>query len=445
MKQKFLKYISNNGLFSKNDSILIAVSGGLDSVVLLDLLFKTNFSISIAHCNFQLRGNESDEDEEFVKTLGKNYNLKTFVKTCNAAEYAKTNKLSIQESARELRYTWFEKILTENGFNKLAVAHHFDDNLETFFINFSRGSGLGGLKGIPVKNARIVRPLMFASRNQIEEYAIENNIDFREDSSNKSNKYLRNNLRHKLIPTLKKVLANSDAEMQKSMDHLAQDRMLFEQMLDEKRKTILEKQGQQIAIDKNGLLKLRPLGAWLYYLLKPFGFVRGLTDEITSAIEQNKSGKQFFSSTHRLITDRDKLFLNSISEILDNQEYVIKQGEKEIKQPIKLTFSIVENNTDFKIEKKKDIAHFDFDKLSFPLRLRRWKKGDRFHPFGMKGSKLLSDYFIDEKLNLLEKENIWLLVSGDKIIWVVGMRTSDLFKLEASSKKVLNINFRKHS
>ena len=192
----------------------------------------------------------------------------------------------------------------------------------------------------------------------------------------------------------------------------------------------------EIAIDKNGLLKLRPLDSWLYYLLKPFGFVRGLTDEITSAIEQNKSGKQFFSNTHRLFTDRDKLFLNLISEILDSNEYIIKQGEKEINQPIKLTFSIVENNADFKIEKKKDIAHFDLDKLSFPLRLRRWKKGDRFHPFGMKGSKLLSDYFIDEKLNLLEKENIWLLVSDDEIIWVVGMRTSEKFKISGETKVV---------
>ena len=445
MIQKLLKYISNHGLFTNKDNILIAVSGGLDSVALLDLLFKTGFNISIAHCNFQLRGSESDADEEFVRSLGKKYNVKTFVKTCDAAEFAKTNKLSIQESARELRYKWFEDILTENKFDKLAIAHNSDDNLETFFINFSRGSGLGGLKGIPVKNAKIVRPLMFASRKQIEEYALENNIDFREDSSNKSDKYLRNNLRHNVIPTLKKVLANSDAEMQKSIDYLAQDRMLFEQMLEEKRKTILHKQGQQIVIDKKALLNLKPLEVWMYYILKPFGFVRGLTDEITNAIEQNKSGKQFFSSTHRLVTDRDKLFLNPISEISDSQEYEIKQGENKIDKPIKLTFSIVENNADFKIEKKKDIAYFDFDKLNFPLVLRRWKKGDSFQPFGMKGHKLLSDYFIDEKLSLLQKENIWLLGSKKEIIWVVGMRTSDLFKLNPDSKKVLKIGFSNYS
>jgi len=445
VKEEFLKYISKNKLFEKKDKILVAISGGLDSVVLLDLLFKSGFKISVAHCNFQLRGKESDMDEEFVKELSKKYKIECFIKICNAADYAKIKKLSIQESARELRYKWFEQILIENKFNKLAVGHHFDDNLETFFINFSRGSGLSGLKGIPLINENIVRPLLYASRGEIEKYAEENNLKYREDSSNKSEKYLRNKLRHNLLPNFIEILGGSDETLKKSMSYLAEDELIFNQIMEQKRSEIIKENDGYLLIEKSKLLSLSPINTWVYYLLKPFGYSRAITDDISEGLKNDNNGKTYFSQSHRLITDRDKLFLNPISEMLDSQEYIIKQGAKEINQPIKLTFSIVENNVDFKIEKKTDIAYFDFDKLSFPLRLRRWKKGDRFHPFGMQGSKLLSDYFIDQKLSLPQKENLWLLVSKEEIIWVVGMRTSDLFKLDAGNKKVLSINFRKNS
>lgn len=439
MEEQFLKYVSSNSLFDKGDKILIAVSGGLDSVVLLDLLFKTGFNISIAHCNFQLRGQESDMDEEFVRNLGKNYKLKIFVKICDAEEYAKENKLSIQESARELRYKWFKQISIENKFDKLAVAHHFDDNLETFFINFSRGSGLSGLKGIPVKNETIVRPLMFASRKEIEEYANENKLKFREDSSNSSDKYLRNNLRHNLLPGFLEILGGSNETLRKSMAYLAEDELLFEQLIQQKRQEIIEESDGFQFMKKSKLLSLSPLKAWVYYLLKPFGFSRSVTDDISVGLLENNTGKNYFSSTYRIISDREKLIITTQKPNTKSQVLKIDEGESEIVSPIHFQISTFSKPDDFRIKKENEIAYFDFDKLKFPLTLRSWETGDRFKPFGMKGSKLLSDFFIDEKLSLLEKENIWLLESDEEIIWVVGLRTSDNFKIINNTKVVYKI------
>ena len=429
-------------LFDKNDKLLVAVSGGIDSVVLLHLLLELKFDVAIAHCNFHLRGSESDGDENFVRSLGKKYNIETFVKECDAGEYATQNKISIQESARELRYHWFEELLRGKGFDKLLVGHHFDDNLETFLINFSRASGLSGLRGIPIENERIVRPLMLASRGQIEKYAAEYNLDFREDSSNKSDKYLRNTLRHNVIPSLKTALNDSVTGMEKSLEYLAEDEMLFEQMMDEKRKIIIEEGESQIVIDKKKLQAMSPLKVWLYYLLKPYGFPRGLTDEIAVAIEDNKSGRQFFSPTHRLVTDREKIFLNVLTDSNELEECSIEEGVDEILNPLHLYFSILNISQDFIIDTNPLTAQLDYNKLKFPLTLRKWRTSDSFHPLGMKGSKLLSDFFIDNKLSIPDKENIWLLVSGSQIVWVVGMRISEKFKVEKSSSVVLKIEWK---
>lgn len=439
MLKQLLKFVSGNSLFVKGDKILIAVSGGLDSVVLLDMLFKTGFNINIAHCNFQLRGQESDMDEEFVRNLGKNYKLKTFVKICDASEYAKTNKLSIQESARELRYHWFKEISLKNKFDKIVVAHHFDDNLETFFINFSRGSGLSGLKGIPVKNDNIVRPLMFASRKEIEVYAKENKLKFREDSSNSSDKYLRNNLRHNLLPGFLKILGGSNETLRKSMAYLAEDELLFEQFILQKRQEIIEESDGFQFIKKSKLLSLSPLKTWVYYLLKPFGFSRSVTDDISVGLLENNTGKNYFSSTHRILSDREKLIITTQKQKIKPQVLTIEESELEILSPIHFQISTFSKPDNFRIKKDNKIAYFDFDKLKFPLTLRKWETGDRFKPFGMKGSKLLSDFFIDEKLSIFEKEKIWLLESDKDIIWVVGLRTSDKFKIKNNTKVVYQV------
>jgi len=439
VKEKFLKYIESGQLLDKSHGILVALSGGIDSVVLVHLLYETGFEFCIAHCNFQLRGKESDKDEVFVRSIGEKYNLKTFIKECNAEDYAKTNKISIQESARELRYDWFEQISIENNLDKILVAHHFDDNLETFFINFSRGSGLSGLKGIPVKNDKIIRPLMFASRKEIVSYAKENQLKFREDSSNASDKYLRNNLRHNLLPGFLEILGGSNETLRKSMSYLAEDELLFEQLLNQKRQKIIEKGKGYKFVEKEKLLLLSPLKAWVYYLLKPFSFSRSVSDDISASLTENKSGKNFFSGSHRLLIDRDKLIIipNKPSEI--ESEFEIRESDIKLFSPLQLDISSYSKQDDFSISKGKNTGYFDMDKLMFPLILKKWETGDRFHPFGMKGSKLLSDYFVDEKLSLIEKENIWLVVSGKEIVWVVGMRTSDKFKITEQTKTVYRI------
>lgn len=440
MKDRLTEYINRNNLFNKDQKILVALSGGIDSVILLDLLFKTGFTISIAHCNFHLRGDESNQDEQFVRNLGINYNLTTFVNNCNAAEYAKNNKISIQESARELRYDWFEKLLVEHDFDKVAVGHHFDDNLETFFINFSRASGLTGLKGIPVKNNNIVRPLMFASRNEIEEYCKKNNLQYRNDSSNASLKYLRNKLRHQLIPKFTEIIGGSTKTLKKSMDFLIEDNLVFDQLLDEKRKFLTKKDKNSIYFLRKDLIDLHPIETWLYYLLKPYNFTRFVSNEISNAITEENSGKEFYSKSHWLFTNNEKVIISELKNDKNESYYLINKDTVILSEPINLELFKLSNSKDFKIEKKNNISFFDFDKLTFPLKIRKWKKGDRFKPFGMKGSKLLSDYFIDQKLNLLEKENIWIITSNEEIIWVIGMRTSDKYKITKQTTNILKIS-----
>lgn len=440
MKERFIEYINSNDLFKKDHKILLALSGGIDSVALLDLLFKSNYSITIAHCNFHLRGDESNQDEEFVRKLGEKYNLKIFVHNCYAAEYAKINKISIQESARELRYDWFEELLTEHDFDKIAVAHHFDDNLETFFINFSRASGINGLRGIPVKNNNIVRPLMFARRNDIEEYCKINNLQYRNDSSNSSLKYLRNKLRHQLIPKFTEIIGGSTKTLQKSMDFLVEDNLIFDQLLDEKRKLLTKKDKGSIYFLRDEILGLKPIETWLYYLLKPYNFTRFVSNEISNAIKEENSGKEFYSKSHWLFTNNEKIIISELTNKKNKSDYFIEKETVILSEPINLEFFNISNSKDFKIEKKNNLAFFDKDKLSFPLILRKWRKGDRFKPFGMKGSKLLSDYFTDQKLNLLEKENVWVLASKEEIIWVIGMRTSDKYKITNQTNNILKIS-----
>lgn len=437
MKSRLLEYNSLNKLFHKNDELLLAISGGIDSMVLLDLFYKAGVTISLAHCNFGLRGEESDLDEAFIRSIAKKYKIKLFVKQCNTLEYARINKKSIQESARELRYNWFNKLLFDNEFDKIAVAHHFDDNLETFFINFSRGSGLNGLKGIPIINGNIIRPLMCFTRSEIEEYSNNNNLEYREDSSNKSDKYLRNNIRHKLIPTLSEVIGKSNS-IKKSMSYLAEDNLLFNQLMNEKRDALIDQidNNHQVTISK--LLSLSPIQSWTYYLLKPYNFSRIVCDEISNGLQILHSGKTFFSSTHRLIIDRNLLIISKLERDLF-KECFIEEQTKTINYPIKIDICSFENTKEFKIDTSKHIAYFDFNKLKFPLKIRRWEKGDKFKPLGMKGSKLVSDYFIDEKLNLAEKENVNLILSGEDIIWIVGFRTSDKYKLSDKTKFVYQI------
>ncbi len=438
MLKAFNTFIANNNLCHPHNKIVVAVSGGADSVVLLNLFVRAGYDVAIAHCNFRLRGDESDEDERFVKALAAKYAVKAFVKTCPAKDFAKQRNITIQEAARDLRYAFFDELINNNGFDRVAVAHHLDDDLETFFINFIRGSGLQGLKGMPVQRDAIIRPLMFATRNQIERYAKENGLKWRNDSSNASDKYLRNNIRHHLLPVLKKAAPNPETAF-KSLAHLKEDALVFEWLLDNKKKEIFIHKGEVVLLPFKKLLADIDGALWLYYLLKDFGFQRNETDKIFVAFKKKMSGKHFFSEHYELLIDREAAVIRSI-EPQHSMEFYIRKDDKEMEQPFKAMMQVLSgNNIDSTELRNKETAFLNYDKLKFPLLLRKWKKGDRFHPYGMKGSKLLSDFFSDMKLSLYNKENIWLLVSGDEIIWVVGHRIADSYKVSKQTKKIFRI------
>jgi tRNA(Ile)-lysidine synthase len=439
MLDRFERFIKENDLCSRDDKILVALSGGLDSVVLLRLFLKAGYDVAAAHCNFLLRGPESDGDERFVRDLCEKWGVELFVRSCPAEKYSKQEKLTIQEAARELRYGFFEELIKTKNFSKIAVAHHADDDLETFFINFFRGSGVSGLKGIPVARDRIIRPLLPFERKELETFAQNEHLSWREDSSNSSDKYLRNRIRHHLLPVVEK-LVESKKGIKESLAFLKDDAFLLEQLLEEKKKELITVTDDliEIRIDEVGDERLRrPL---LYHLIRDYGFNGSDAVEINNALEQNVTGVLFFSGDHELVVNRGHLLIRKRVQ-REAGEYLINNEVRFLEKPFKAQWEILTFH-DLNKEELKDPekAFFDLDKLTFPLVLRKWKKGDRFIPFGMKGSKLISDLLIDLKVDAFQKENVWLLLSGREIIWVVGYRISDKVKVTGKTETVLKIS-----
>lgn len=436
MLKKLDLHISNRFPFLKKKNLLIACSGGIDSVVLTRLLKELNFKISIAHCNFTLRGKESDGDEEFVIKLADKLSVPVFTRKFQTKKYASEKKISTQMAARDLRYEWFEELLDKYSFDYLLTAHHLGDDLETFFINLSRGTGLRGLTGIPNVNEKIVRPFLKFSRDEILQTAEEKNINWREDSSNASTDYLRNKLRLKVLPNYTglndKVLQN----FQLTQKHLNESLQLVEDYMVLIKNLVLNNTEDGIKIDINQLQELPNTKALLYELLSPYGFK---TWEDISDLLKAQSGKQLFSYTHRLLKNRNSFLLTEIVLENNNDSFFITESISEITNPINLQVEKVLEIS----EANKNVVFIDFQKIKFPLELRKWKNGDVFYPFGMKGKKKLSKFFKDEKLSLVAKEKSWVLCSENKIVWVVGIRLSELFKIEDKTKEILKITYTK--
>ncbi len=431
MQTRFHHHIKNQFPFLRGKKLLIAISGGLDSVVLTQLFHSLDFNISLAHCNFNLRDLESDKDEAFVKKIGKKLNLETFTISFDTNEYASINKTSTQVAARELRYDWFQELVDKHQFDYVLTAHHADDNLETFLINLSRGSGLDGFTGIPAINNTIVRPLLIFSREEIEQFAKKNAIAWREDQSNASTKYVRNKIRHQIIPILKEINPTLLSSFQKTTEHLKGSQQIINDTITHLKKKV-------ISTDKNGITKLdisiiQKLSnpkAYLFELLKSYNFTEwNDIERLVSA----QSGKQVFSKSHRLLKDRDFLLLTEIPSQKEASEILIAKNTKEIVDPIHLTF---ENVSDIQ-QQDENIIFLDIDALTFPLRLRKWEKGDYFYPIGMQGKKKLSKFFKDEKYSLVDKENIWLLCSENQIVWIVGKRQDRRFIADKNSSIIL--------
>ena len=437
MLDLFSQYVSENKIFHKNEKILLAVSGGIDSMIMTHIFSESDIMFGIAHCNFQLRGKESDRDEQFVKEYAAKYKLAFYHKSFDTAAYAKENKISIQMAARDLRYKWFEEVRAENGFHWIALAHNQDDIVETMLINLSRGTGIRGLSGMNIKSGRLIRPLLYASRSMIEKYQQDKKIPFVEDSSNASIKYKRNRIRHIIIPEFEKLNPSFKNSVLETIQNIKEIKNLFLDQLSEKTNQIIHKEGGNIQINIHKLIDLGHTNTYLYELLIPYGFSHQIIPKITESLNSN-SGKQFFSKTHRLVKDRDYLILTSIKETT-GIEYKIESGITKMEAPVNLKIKKISHSSKFTILSSDLIATFDFDLLKFPLKLRKWKQGDRFQPLGMKQTKKLSDFFIDRKLSLPEKENIWLLTSEKQIIWVVGYRIDDRFKVSEKSKNLLQI------
>ena len=437
MLDLFNQYISENRIFQKDEKILLAVSGGIDSMIMTRLFSESDIMFGIAHCNFQLRGKESDRDEQFVKEYAAKYKLAFYHNKFDTTAYAKKNKISIQMAARNLRYKWFEEVRADNGFHWIALAHNQDDVVETMLINLSRGTGIRGLSGMNFKSGRIIRPLLYASRWMIEKYQQDKRIPFVEDSSNASIKYKRNRIRHKIIPEFEKLNPNFKNSAIETIQNIKKIKDLFLDQISEKTNHLIHKEGDNIQINIHELVDFGHTHTYLYELLIPYGFSHQIIPKITESLNSN-SGKQFFSKTHRLVKDRDYLILTSIKKSTGT-EYKIESGTKKIEAPVNLRINKIPHSSEFTMPSSDLIATFDFDLLTFPLKLRKWKQGDRFQPLGMKKTKKLSDFFIDQKLSLPEKENIWLLTSEKQIIWVVGYRIDDRFKVSEKSKNLLQV------
>ncbi|MFT6825817.1 MAG: tRNA(Ile)-lysidine synthase [Patiriisocius sp.] len=419
-----------------DQKILVACSGGLDSMVLLHLFKSLGFTIGVAHCNFTLRKEESDNDLAFVAATALQLKTPIFTKVFQTKNYAKEQGLSTQVAARELRYTWFNSIADTHGYDLIATGHHADDDLETFFINLSRGTGLRGLSGIPEQNQRVIRPLLPFSSAQILEFAKKQGLFWREDSSNQKRDYLRNKLRLDVLPAFKEVNKTVLLNFKQTQQHLKDSEALLEDYITLVTKLVVTQQDTGFEIDIHQLEALPNTKALLFELLYPFGF----TDfKAISTLLESEVGKKVLSKEYVLFKDRNLLVIRQKNIKRDDHVYFINSEQVKSTVPLALTFTPVNKVGVF----DSTILYVDAAKLAYPLKIRTWGAGDIFQPFGMKRKKKLSTFFKDEKLSLAAKECIWVLESGTDIVWLIGLRADDRFKVTDTTQEVLKIEWNK--
>lgn len=436
MLLKFENYIQQNLAFLTKSKILIAISGGIDSVVLTHLCYQANLDFALAHANFNLRGKESDADEDFVLQLAEKLEKEVFIQSFETQKFAKNQKLSIQMAARELRYNWFQELSKQLQFNYILTAHHADDNLETFLINLSRGTGLDGLTGIPEINKNIVRPLLKFSRSEIENFAKSIKLTWREDASNANTNYIRNKWRHEVIPVLKAMNPELLENLQKTQNHLQESKSIVKDAVSNLADQVILIEGDIIKFDIAKLQKLNHTKAYLFELLKDYHFTAW--NDVYNLLDA-QSGKQVFSRTHRLLKDREYLLLSEINKETTSKPAttisVLNHHSKIATNLGNLYFETTNNIT----KTAANIVFVDKDLLKFPLCIRKWEKGDYFYPLGMQGKKKLSKFFKDEKYSILEKEKALVLCSGEDVVWLINARADNRYKVTENTKSILKI------
>lgn len=433
MIDTFKNHIDQNFPFLQGKKLLLAVSGGIDSMALTTIFHSLKYDIAIAHCNFNLRGIESDNDENFVQKKGQELAIKTFCIRFNTKTYALKNKISTQIAARNLRYTWFKELCLSNQFDYVLTAHHLDDNLETFIINLTRGSGLEGFTGIPEINNNIVRPLLKFSREEIDLFAKENQIEWREDLSNASTKYTRNKIRHQIVPILKEINPSILSSFQKTIQNLKGSQDIINNAVRSLKNEAFTITNEYIKIKISVIKRTPNYKPYLFEILKEYGFTEWNDVE---RLLSNQSGKFVLSKTHRLLKDREFLYVTKISSGDNNEEFQISKSNSSLTSPLHITLK----NTTKVIKESLSNIFIDEDTITFPLTLRKWLPGDFFYPKGMKGKKKLSKFFKDEKYSLIDKETTWVLTSEEHIIWIIGKRQDQRFTVSSNTKKITNIN-----
>lgn len=445
MQNKIREYLHEAGIHLKGKKVLLAVSGGVDSMVLADIALKEGWDVSVAHCNFQLRDQDSEADEAFVRMFARTNGLAIYAKKFDAKSYATSHSCSLQVAARDLRYAWFDELCTQHSFSYLLTAHHAGDVAETVLFRLVRGSGISGTQGIPFVNGKIVRPLLPVSRDEILSYARNNNVVWREDESNASSVYARNKIRNEVMPVLESINHAAGAHLAEFASRMEQYEQLIGFLLSDRIRAAVRvcAQGKMIVVDNEPIAELPSQELVMFLLLRPYGFSYHQSKQL---VHGDRTGAWFDSGRYRAFRSRKELILLELDALNQPEEYEVHPGQTELNMLFgKMIFSPLETRekgSSFNAENPDNgVCWLDATRLEFPLKVRRWRHGDAFQPLGMKGTKLMSDFLTDEKIAAGRKETVYLLMSGDQIVWVAGCRISENFKIKPDSAKILKIQF----